>query len=194
MLRQFEWIPLLLCCSLPGCMAPNSIAVRSNRPAIDSTDALPAARNYDFDLDQPAETQMVLAARSPGSTRDLLMSTPRGSLVSLVDNLDCRYMGTLLSADPEELELMNCVCREVVPGPNGQRQCKTSHVPFQSLKTSSMTHLIVISPPSPDSDSPEDSRDLTVDALVFKSGRLQRWGKPPERAEIEERTDAAAEE
>ena len=96
-------------------------------------------------------------------------------------------MGTVLRAEPEGVELMNCICKEVVPGPFGQSQCKTSHVPFQSFKTSTMTHFTIISPPPPDLALPDidldmDTSEISVAEIVYKDGRRQRWGMPPEQA------------
>src|SRR6185503_13316794 len=105
------------------------------------------------------------------SSKELLLRTPQGSQVSLVDESGRRYMGTLMSADAEGINLMNSICREVVPGPHGQKQCRTSHVPIQSLETSSMTHVLLISSPPAGAASPDlayDSGDVTVEALIYK--------------------------
>ncbi len=138
----------------------------------------------------------MLAAHDREFSKELILKTPRGSQVSLVDEAGRRYIGTLLSADAKGIELMNSICRETVPGPNSQLQCKTSHVPFQSLETSSMTHFILISPPPDDAsqDLAYDSGDVTVEAIVYKSGRRQRWGRPREYGQTAPTTVPAEEE
>jgi hypothetical protein len=114
--------------------------------------------------------------------RELLFRTPRGSQVGIVDKSDRRLMGVLLSANWDDIKLMSCISKEIVDGPNGKMQ-KTSHVPFESLKTSSISDFLVISPPPPNFDSREameDGCDYTVDSFVFKSGRRQRLGRSTE--------------
>jgi hypothetical protein len=181
-------------------MNGNSVAVGPNVPAADSTDARQFAGDFDFDLNgtttAPAEVQEALAAHDREFSKELLLKTPRGSQVSLVDEAGRRYIGTLLSADAKGIELINSVCRETVPGPNGQFQCKTSHVPFQSLETSSMTDFILVSPPLDDAsqDLAYDSGDVTVEAIVYKSGRRQRWGRPLEYGHSAPTTVPAEEE
>jgi hypothetical protein len=178
-------------------MNGNSVAVGPNSPSRESAEARQSKGNDDAELEDSAEAQDALAGHDREFSKKLLLSTPRGSQVSLVDDSGRRYIGTLLSADVEDVELMNCVSKEVVPGPNGQKQCKTSHVPFQSLDTSSLTHFILVSPPPPDNapqDLAYDSSDVTVEALVYKSGGRQRWGRPLERSESAPATDAAEEQ
>lgn len=189
MLGGFYRIALVVCCFLPGCTHANSVAVAPKGAAAESTDARQSVGDFDFDLDGsitvPAEVQDTLARLDREFLKEQIVNTPRGSQVSLVDKSGHRYLGTLLSADAKGVELMNSVCRETVPGPNGQMQCKTSHVPIQSLETSSLTHFILISPPADDAsqDLAYDSGDVTVDAIVYKSGRRQRWGRPREGEE-----------
>jgi hypothetical protein len=182
-------IVLVVCCFLPGCTNANSVAVGPNGRAAESTDARQSAGDFDFDLDGsttvPAEVQDALAVVDREFLKEQLLNAPRGSQVSLVDESGRRYIGTLLSADAKGVELMNSICRETVPGPNGQMQCKTSHVPIQSLDTSSLTHFTLISPPTDDAsqDLAYDSGDVTVEAIVYKSGRRQRWGRALEGEE-----------
>lgn len=177
-MRNIKWATLLLSCNLFGCLSVNSgsVGTTPGRAAIGRT----SDRTGDFDLNLPDAANAELAALNADETHNQLMQTPLGSQVHLVDASNRRYMGILLSVSAEELQLKNCICREAVAGPNGQQQCKTSHVPFQTLKTESLTHLNVVSAPSPnfESEDSEDSSDVTVDTLVFKSGRRQRWGQP----------------
>ena len=74
-------------------------------------------------------------------------------------------------------------------------QCKTSHVPFQSLETSAMTHFVLIAPPPDDASQhlAHQGDDVTVEAIVYKSGRRQRWGRPLEGDESIPTTDSAEE-
>ena len=197
MLGRSHRIVLLVCCFLPGCTNANSVAVVPKGAAAESTDARQLAGDFDFNLNGsttiPAEVQDTLARLDREFLKEQLLNTPRGSQVSLVDEAGRRYIGTLLSADAKGVELMNSVCRETVPGPNGQLQCKTSHVPIQSLETSSLTHFLLISPPAGDAsqDLAYDSGDVTVEAIVYKSGRRQRWGRPLEGEESAPATASA---
>lgn len=190
-MRNLKWATLLLSCHLLGCLAvnPESIRTTPGRAAIGRT----SDRTHEFDLSSPAEAHAELAANNRENTEQLLLQTPPGAQVHLVDDLDRRYLGTLLSASPDELQLKNCICREVVAAPDGQQQCKTSHVPFQTLKTESLTHVTVVSPPSPNFESTDadDTSDVTVDTLVFKSGRRQRWGQPADPGLINRAIEAS---
>jgi hypothetical protein len=177
MLRHWTWIPLLLCCSVIGCQSLTSSDLYSEMgPRIEDDVSL------DIDLENPTGIREDLANRDREFQKELLFRTPRGSQVSFVDKSDRRLTGTLLSANRDNIKLMSCISKEIVSGPNGKMQ-KTSHVPFESLKTSSITDFLVISPPPPNFDSREameDGCDYTVDSFVFKSGRRQSLGKRPE--------------
>lgn len=190
-MRNLKWATLLLSCHLLGCLSVNSEAIRTTpgRAAIGRK----SDRTHEFDLSSPVEAQAEVAAHNPENTQQLLLQTPLGAQVHLVDALDRRYMGTLLSASPDALQLKNCICREVVAAPDGQQQCKTSHVPFQTLKTESLTHVTVVSPPSPNFDpaDADNTSDVTLDTLVFKSGRRQRWGQPADPGLINRAIEAS---
>lgn len=177
MLRHWIWIPLLLCCSLTGCLSLTSRDLYSEMgPRIEDDVSL------DIDLENPTETTAVLTKQDREFQKELLFRTPRGSQVGIVDKSDRRLTGTLLSANRDNIKLMNCIAKEIVDGPNGKMQ-KTSHVPFESLKTSSITDFLVISPPPTNFDSREaieDGCNYTVDSFVFKSGRRQRLGRSTE--------------
>jgi hypothetical protein len=172
-------MPLLLSCSLTGCLSPASGNLCSGMgPRIEDDVSL------DIDLENPTEAKPVLANQDHEFQKELLFRTPRGSQVGIVDKSDRRLTGTLLSANRDDIKLMNCISKETVDGPHGKLQCKTSHIPFESLKTSSITDFLVISPPPPNFDSSEaleDGCDYTVDSFVFKSGRRQSLGKSPEK-------------
>lgn len=125
---------------------------------------------------------------TPEGTRALLLRAPRGSKVVVSIN-DARnhISGTLLRADDETVELMNCLSKEIVPGgPQGMMQCKTSHVPFQTLEMSSLLQLRYIAPPPPDFDAEaftEEPGEHCVDAIVYKSGRRERFSSVPQSRE-----------
>ena len=179
MLRHWCWFPLLVFSFLAGCTAMDSAVVRSGKFLLLPDHTV----DFEFDLTDPTSIQKTNATLNTAYTTDLLLRTRRGSQVALVDDADHRFMGTLLNATATEVELMNCICREVVPGPADQKQCKTSHVPFQSLKTSSLTHFTLISPPArgfPTAADEIDSCDVTVGEIVYRNGRRQAWGKPTE--------------
>jgi hypothetical protein len=173
---------------LSGCMAAGRMDVAVDDLDLDIAEEY-VAREYVFDTNLPPEE--ILSGANAGSTRELLLKAPPGSQVIVYDDSNRSYMGTLLRADAETLELKSCVCKEVIPGPDGQQQCKTSFIPFQSLSMPSLTNFRLISWPQ-SSVASDDSGDLTVDAIVFKSGRRQTWGKPPEVAASKEQTGTAS--
>ncbi len=194
MLRGLNLISILVCGFLSGCMAALPITVSSDRPTRDLSDKQRSTLDFDFNLNDPAERQKALAKINHEIMGQSIAETPPGSQVSVVVDFDHRYTGTLLKGETNSIELMNCIGKEAVSGPNGQLQCKTSHVPFQSFKTSSMTSFSVIAPPRPDFALPDinqDSRAVTVADIVYKDGRHQRWGQPPEMGNSDHATGSA---
>ena len=78
---------------------------------------------------------------------------------------------------------MNCICKEVVPGPDGQKQCKTSHIPYMSMNIATMTRFYSVSLPparSAPKDANSDSGDAIIDSIVLRSGHSQRLGQQPD--------------
>lgn len=179
------WIPFLISTFLSGCMGVDSSVGRSVSRLSGSKIQRPRTPDFDFELlDRvDADGRLAMLPVDRQLLRELAAATPRGSQVRIADESDSRYfIGTLLHVTDEQVDLMNCVCREPVPAPDGRKQCKTSHVPFQSFKASSLTHFTVLAPPASDFPSPEselDTSEVCVTELVFKSGRHQRWGQPP---------------
>ena len=177
MFRCWSWIPLFLVSCLAGCTALDSQSLGSEK----FPRTYEAARNINCDLTDPVAAQESLDTLNAAFVEDLTLQTPRGSQIGLIDQSDHHFMGVLLSANSEEVLLMNCICHEAIPGPADQKQCKTSHVPFQSLKTSSLTHFNVISPPAKDFPTAEEEIDgsqVSVGEIVYRNGRRQAWGKP----------------
>lgn len=177
---------------LSGCMAVDSSVGQTVNRLSGSKSQRPRTPDVDFDLLDRVDEDGRLA-RLPVDhqlLRELAADTPRGSQVRIADESDLRYfIGTLLHVTDEQVELMNCVCREPVPTPDGRKQCKTSHVPFQSFKAQSLTHFTVLAPPASDFPSPEselDTSEVCVTGLVFRSGRHQRWGQPPKHSATDE--------
>ena len=177
---------------LSGCMSVDSPVGRSVSRLSGSKPQRPLTPDLDVDLLDRVDEDGRLA-RLPidrQSLRELAVATPRGSQVRIADESDSRlFIGTLLHVTDEQVDLMNCVCREPVPTSDGRKQCKTSHVPFQSFKAPSLTHFTVLAPPASDFPSPEtelDTSDVCITGLVFKSGRHQRWGQPPKHSAADE--------
>lgn len=177
---------------LSGCMAVDSSVGRSVNRLSGSKSQRPRIPDVDFDLLDRVDEDRRLA-RLPVDRellRKMAAATPRGSQVRIADESDSRYfIGTLLHVTDEQVELMNCVCREPVATPDGRKQCKTSHVPFQSFKAPSLTHFTVLASPESDFPSSEtelDTSEVCVTELVFKSGRHQRWGQPPKHSATDE--------
>lgn len=186
MMRRFTLLALLACCSLPGCASLDLFrltrSVRSHSG--DST--------FDFEITDSgvkrSDSGIKVMQEAARIDHDFLVQqivkTRPGSQVALNDNSDLRYVGTVLSASRSGIELMNCICKEVVPGPDGQMQCKTSHIPSWYLSTDDVTHYIVIAPPSREFADVAISRSknhVTVDSIVFMSGRRIRCPLLPVR-------------
>lgn len=170
-------VNLCVVCSLTGCVGINPVALTSARHLRALASDQHPGREFDIHKSREA-----IQAVDHQLMRESMQETQRGSQVHIVDEHDRRYLGTLVRVSPDEVELMNCICREVVPGPDGHEQCKTSHVPFQSLPTASMTHFYVASPPSSDfvpPDSGFDTSDVSIQEIVYRSGRHQRWAQSP---------------
>lgn len=168
---------LFVVCSLTGCVGINPVALTSARHL--RALACDQHPGREFDMHNAREAIKTVDHQM---MRESMQGTPLGSQVHFVDELDRRYLGTLVKVSPDEVELMNCICREVVAGPDGHKQCKTSHVPFQSLPTASMTQFLVVSPPSSDFAPPDagfDSGDVSIEEIVYRSGRHQRWAQSP---------------
>jgi hypothetical protein len=159
-----------------------SIAVWSGRSSSDSRDELGV--RPEFNLNDPAERQRALESIDHELMREEIVKTPRDSRVCVVIDFDQQFQGTIVSASPERVELMNCIFSEVVPGPDGQQQCKTSHVPYVSVEIEKMTRFLAVTPPPANFDSREtnsDSSDSVIDSIVLLSGHSQRLGQQPSR-------------
>ena len=121
-----------------------------------------------------------------------IAEAPLGSRVSVVNDFDQRAHGILLRKTPETLELMNCICKEIVPGPDGQKQCKTSHIPVLAVPRSTLTYFSVMLPKSGRRERKDpDEHDIdAINAIVLMSGRCQRWQEPAEKVANESESDA----
>lgn len=175
MRRQHNPLLLLVCCLPLGCMSTRPNAVATYSPARD-VNADPVATTG-FSFHDPDERRK--AGFDDKRAGQLIAETSPGSLVD-VSNSDGRYQGTLLSGGASGVQLMNCIGREVVPGPDGQRQLKTSHVPVQTFQISSLTGFTVIAPPKPDFAPPDlsqETKGLAVAEIVYQDGTRQQRGE-----------------
>ena len=123
-----------------------------------------------------------LASQEREFIREQIAGTARGSQVGVCDESGGRYSGTFLLAGPDRIEILNCISQEAIPGPDGQAQCKTSHIPFLTVETSAVTHFVTIAPPPPDfpaTDEEIGGAEYSVAEIVNRSGVRQRWGKAP---------------
>ena len=123
-----------------------------------------------------------LAAEKRKWLREEIAGSPRGSQVGIHDESGGRCCGTVLQAGPDRIEMMNCISQEVIPGPDGQKQCKTSHIPFLTVETAAVIHFVTISPPPPGfpaTDEEIDGTEYSVAEIVNRSGQRQRWGRAP---------------
>lgn len=111
-----------------------------------------------------------------------IAATPLGSYVRITDDTGMTFDGTLISRDANQMELMNCLTKEVVPGPHGIRQLKTSHVPLLSFARGRIAGFTALYPPAPGyaaPDLPGDWSPATIGEIVYRDGSRQRWGQPP---------------
>lgn len=172
MRHQHEAILLLMCCFQAGCMSLDSFTVWPNRDSDNwSVEQSPARQ---FDLNDSAERQAALARIDRESMRVVIANARLGSSVAISDEFGHQFHGTLFQKGPHSVEVMNCICKEVVPGPDGENQCKTSHVPFQSFTISNLLGFTYFDSPSKLIAAERiryHSRDITVEALIFMSGR-----------------------
>lgn len=137
----------------------------------------------DFELNDPVHGAGRPAEIDHKLMRYVIRTTPPGSWVRLGVDCDREYLGILLNSGATSVRLMNCICREAVPAPDGQMQRMTSHIPLQSFKTSSLTHFTVLAEPPPGYIAPDFTKDgsgLRISEIVFGDGRRQRLGRPPE--------------
>lgn len=183
---------VLVCCFLPGCVVAKSIAVWSGRPSGDSRDELGV--RPEFNLNDPAERQRALESIDHELMREEIVKTPRDSRVCVVIDFDQQFQGTIVSASPERVELMNCIFREIVPGPDGQQQCKTSHLPYMSVEIEKMTRFQAVTPPPANFDSREtnsDNSDSVIDSIVLLDGCSQRLGQQPSRGLADKKSQSS---
>lgn len=175
MLRQLNPLWLVACGCLSGCLSAPPIDVAARKP-------VEAAQNpeskADFNLDDPAERQHMLANIDHELIQEMITEAPIGSHVQIAVGDTQQYIGTLVGKQADSVELVNCFSHEPVPAPNGRRQCKTSHTPMLAIKTAELSRFAVLSPPKPGFRAPdiaEDGSGVTVDEIVFKNGT--RWSK-----------------
>jgi len=169
--------------SLSGCMAMNWVAgsAGSVPPVAETTPADGLAADFDLDVESesPADVAEIDHEFQQQIIREELKGAVPGSKVRIVDATGRTSLATLLTAGPDGVNVMNCLSRDVVPGPNGQQQCRTSHLPYQSFGIESLRRFEVLSPPAPDFVAPPiggGGGDVTVAEVVFHSGARQTWG------------------
>lgn len=218
MFRQLNL--LWMGCVLSGCLSVPPFAKLSGHPERRTSDKRPLINDLSMDDLREIEAELFLDAQKIAGVprnsiefddrdkqaiddmegeflREQITSTLRGSQVGIYDEFGGRYTGTVLRAGPKQVEIMNCISQEVIPGPDGQRQCKTSHIPFLTVDTSAVTHFVTISPPPSDFPATNDEIDGTeysVAEIVNRSGQRQRWGRPPVKSESNRGTASLAPE
>jgi hypothetical protein len=105
-----------------------------------------------------------------------LSSTPCGSRIKVyvVPRGQRGFTGTLVRKTADEIELMNCIWIDAVPGPGGHAQVRTSHVPMRMIPLSEMVRIDVLDPPPPGFAPPdldEDPYDIMIEKIVYRSGK-----------------------
>lgn len=141
--------------------------------------AIPEGQSFDFDMDAdgvPVEQGRV----DHPLILQMVQETAPGSQVRVIDESGGACVGTLLSADGNTLQLMNCIRKEVVPAPGGQQQCRTSHTPFLDFSANTLSGFTVLAPPAANfhlPDSETDHRQVTVSEIVCRDGGRVAIGK-----------------
>lgn len=174
-----RFILLFVCSFLLGCMTTVPFTDLQGRR--DETPGDMHQWTRDFNLDDPVDRRKMLESLDHELMQQEIANTPAGSKVSIVVDFDQQFTGTVVNKNSDGVELMNCICKEAVPGLNGRRQCKTSHVPFQAFKTSAMTHFAVIAAPAADFAPPDlhnNAGVVTVAEIVFKDGHRHQLSQP----------------
>ena len=174
-----------------GCMSLDSFTRLSNRQS--DQRGVEDPLDFSFNLNDPAERQAVPASLDHEILRLAIANTRTGSIVSVSNEIGHQFHGILFKKSPNSVELMNCIGKEVVPGPDGRDQCKTTHVPFQSFGISTLLHFashVSASKKKPVREIRYDTGNVTVDALIFKSGRRLRWSEPPVPSELDDDPDS----
>ena len=174
-----------------GCMSLDSFTRLSNRQS--DQRGVEDPLDFSFNLNDPVESRAALANIDHELMRLEIANTRPGSMVSVSNEIGRQFHGTLFKKGPNSVEVMNCIGKEVVPGPNGDNQCKTTHVPFQSFGISTLLRFAAHVPASkkkPVRGIRYDVGDTTVDALIFKSGRRLNWSEPPATGELDDNPDS----
>ncbi len=170
MLRVSLGVSLLLCCSLTGCLSVETLTSSFRR---DLSGQSPPDEG--FNLHDPEERPQALATLNRDVIEQEIADTRLRSRVMMSIDSDRRYIGTITKATPESVELTDCLCKDIVPGPDGQPQQRTSYRPSQKLARSTITHFTLMSPPLGKAAAQQvaDSSPSTIEAVVLKSGRQQ---------------------
>ncbi len=183
-----------------GCVIVAAAGVWSALENFAGLDGVQTGLGFEIDLTTLPPTMLVpVTDESMGQLRaevtaSEIAATPLGSYVRITDDAGLTFDGTLISRDANQMELMNCLTKEVVPGPHGIRQLKTSHIPLQSFSRGTIAAFTAIFPPAPGyaaPDLPEDWSPATIGAIVYRDGSRQRWGQPPEAPGTGSAQDAA---
>lgn len=176
MLRPLTLLLLAAAPWLSGCMPfapilPNDSAVLAETARTEPT----VYGMDDFDVDEPLVPEasydlMQLQAK------ETLSKTPCGSRIKVyvVPRGQRGFTGTLVRKTADEIELMNCLWRDIVPSPDGDRQMRTSHVPLRVIRLSEMVRVAVLDPPPPGYTAPdleEDASDIMIEKIVYRSGK-----------------------
>ena len=170
MLRVSDLTAVVVSCFLSGCMVGPSANVIGRNLNVESRNEVLKRRFLDELVDE-----------NHSFLRDQVSKTTRGTEIGVYDDAGIRYCGTVLEANAEVVVLMNCMSREIVKTPDGQQQVKTSHVPFQEVQVSRITHFVEVASPSPDfpaTDEDLEPEDVRLETMISQSGRRYSWGQP----------------
>ncbi len=131
---------LILCCVLTGCTAPDG-----NGPGVVQPSPGTAGNRSsvpDFSFDHPEELEKQVLGLEQERWNRVLTRTPPGTKLTIIDNQNRSFTGTLARADAGGVELTHCGRVERVIDPDGQKRLKTFLVPHQFIKASSVSIVV----------------------------------------------------
>ena len=155
---------------LSGCVSLGSMAMTA--PALQSLDDYPLDGSVEVDPELSKVSQELRLRE----VRHTLAETQCGSRIAVYRGVrgEQKFSGTLLKKSRHEIEIVNCIHREPVPGPDDRQQMQTSHVPIRSFKTTELVRVDVLDPPPADYVAPnleECWDEMMVAKIIYRSGR-----------------------
>jgi len=157
--RRWNFAPIVWCGILAGCASGPSFDIPAGSP----------------------EEPVLNGEMRLEYLRTEIDATPLGSQVNCVNESKQSISGTLLSKGRNQIELVNCLCQEAIPGPDGNMQAKQSHQPWRAIEVSSLTHFSNLSPLQRNQTQRKLAEEIprpSVNAIILKGGRRRPVPRP----------------